>query len=171
MTQSISMYSASVPVFKQLLSAMHAILIKAEAHLRETGLSADSLLTARLYEDMFPLTRQIQIATDFSKGVCARLADIDVPVFEDNESSFDDLKRRIEKTIDFISSIQPALIDGSENKLIITRPGTPKEKKFDGLTYLLHYGIPQFFFHITTAYGILRHQGVVIGKIDYMGNF
>lgn len=171
MKQTISMYNASVPIFKQLLTALNAILDKAEAHIKEHSIAPNTLLHASLYPDMFNFIRQVQIATDFAKGVTARLAGVDVPAYEDNETSFSELKARVEKTLHFIVSINPEQINGSEEKEIITRPGTPKEKKFSGLSYLLHYGIPQFFFHVSTAYGILRNQGVEIGKRDYMGVF
>ena len=163
---TISMYQASVPVFKQLLTALQGILEKAQAHSE-----SESLLQASLFPDMFNFTRQVQIATDFAKGVSARLAGLDVPAFEDNESSFKELGARIEKTLQFIATIKPEQIDGSENNEIVTRPGTPKEKKFSGQSYLLSYGLPQFFFHVTTAYDILRSKGVEIGKRDYMGVF
>lgn len=168
---TISMYSASVPVFKQLLNALSAILAKADAHVAQQNMEAETLLQASLFPDMFNLTRQVQIATDFAKGVCARLAQIEVPVYEDNEDSLQALQERISKTVLFISSIKSTAIDGSEACEIITRPGTPKEKKFMGQDYLLHYGLPQFFFHVTTAYDILRNKGVEIGKRDYMGTF
>ena len=171
MNQTISMYNASVPVFKQLLTALNTILDKAESHVASHPVAASTLLQASLFPDMYNFTRQVQIATDFAKGVIARLAGVDVPAYEDNETSFPELKARIEKTLGFIASINPEQINGSESKEIITRPGTPKEKKFIGHNYLLHYGIPQFFFHITTAYDILRSQGVEIGKRDYMGSF
>ena len=161
------MYMASVPVFKQLLDALSGVLSKAEAH---SG-KVDTLLHASLFPGMFDLTRQVQIATDFAKGVTARLAGLDVPVYEDNEASFQELQARIAKTLLFLSSVTPHAIDGSEGREIMTRPGTPKEKKFNGQSYLLQYGLPQFFFHVTTAYAILRSQGVDIGKRDYMGLF
>lgn len=167
----ITMYSASVPVFKQLLQSLHALLCKAEAHALSAKLDPSTLLQARLFPDMYPLTRQIQIATDFAKGVTARLADREVPAFEDSEQSFEELKARITKTVAFIESVPPSAIEGSEAREIITRPGTPKEKHFTGENYLLHYGIPQFFFHVTTAYAILRSQGVAIGKLDFMGTY
>lgn len=171
MKQAISMYNASVPVFKQLLTALKAILDKAQTHIVSQGVDADSLLQASLYPDMFNFTRQVQIAADFAKSVTARLAGVDIPVYEDNETCFEALQARIEKTLLFISSIKPEEINGSEEREIITRPGTPKEKKFNGQSYLLHYGLPQFFFHVTTAYDILRNQGIEIGKKDYMGAF
>lgn len=167
---TISMYKASVPVFSQLLSALSNILTKAEVAVNNEK-KQDTLLQARLFPDMFDFTRQVQIATDFAKGVTARLAGVEVPVYEDNETTFEQLKERIAKTLHFIASIKPEAINGSEELEIITRPGTPKEKKFTGESYLLHYGIPQFFFHITTAYAILRANGIVIGKPDYMGVF
>lgn len=120
---------------------------------------------------MFHLIRQVQIATDFAKGVTARLAGMDVPVYEDNETTFEGLQRRITKTIGFISDVPANKIDGSENRDITTQAGTPKERKFTGQAYLLNYGLPQFFFHVNASYGILRHEGVPIGKRDYMGSF
>jgi len=166
---TISMYQASVPVFNQLLSSLSAILTKTEVHIASNKLDADAFLQAQLYPDMFNLTRQIQIAADFAKGVSARLAGLDVPMFEDNESNFAELKNRLEKTRHFISDIPASAIDGSEEREIVTQAGTPKEKRFKGQHYLLHYGLPQFFFHVNTAYAILRSQGVAIGKRDYMG--
>lgn len=168
---TISMYKASVPVFNQLLTSLSAILTKTEAHIAANKLDPESLLQARLYPDMFHLVRQVQIAADFAKGVSARLAGMDVPVYEDDESSFVELKLRLEKTRLFISDIPQTAIEGSEEREIITQAGTPKERRFRGQHYLLHYGLPQFFFHVTTAYAILRSQGVKIGKRDYMGIF
>ena len=165
------MYNASVPLFTQLLDALNTILDKAELHAQNKQIDPNTLLQASLFPDMFNFTRQVQIATDFAKGVAARLAGVEVPVYEDNEVSFNALQARIKKTVQFISSIAPTKIEGSEEREIITRPGTPKEKKFTGQAYLLSYGIPQFFFHLTTAYAILRSKGIDIGKRDYMGSF
>jgi len=170
MKQTISMYQASVPVFKQLLTALNAILEKTQTHIANHGIEEDTLLKASLFPDMYHFTRQVQIATDFAKSVSARLAGMEVPVFEDTEKNINDLRARIEKTLLFISKIKPEEINGSEEMEIITRPGTPREIKFSGLTYLLHYGIPQFFFHVTTAYDILRSKGIDIGKRDFMGS-
>ena len=166
---AISMYNASVPVFKQLLGSLSVILTKAEAHARDNQIDPNSLLQASLFPDMFNFIRQVQIATDFAKGVTARLAGMEVPAYEDNEVSFSELQARVAKTLLFISSVEPEKIEGSEGRKIVTRPGTPKERTFNGLSYLLHYGLPQFFFHVTTAYDILRNRGVVVGKLDYMG--
>jgi hypothetical protein len=168
---AISMHTASIPVFKQILNALSDILNKAETHATEKKIEPDALLQARLFPDMFPLSRQVQIAADFAKSVSARLACVDVPAYEDNEQSFADLRTRIAKTIAFVDTLQPAQIDGSEERAIILRPGTPKEQKFTGQAYLLHYGLPQFFFHVTAAYSILRHNGVEIGKRDFMGAY
>jgi uncharacterized protein len=167
----ISMYTASIPVFKQMLNSLSGILTKAEAHATEKKIDPNALLQARLFPDMFPLTRQVQIASDFAKGVSARLAGLDVPSYEDNEASFADLRARIAKTLTFIEEIKPAQIDGSEDKEVTIQAGTPREKKFAGQTYLLHYGLPQFFFHVGATYSILRHNGIEIGKRDYIGTY
>jgi hypothetical protein len=168
---TISLYAASVPVFKQMLTALGDVLAKAEAHATAKNIEPDALLQARLFPDMFQLIRQVQIAADFAKGVSARLAGIEPPKFDDTEKTFADLQALIAKTLAFIGSISPELINGQEDREIVTRQGTPKEKRFDAQTYLLGYGLPQFFFHVTTTYAILRHSGVEVGKRDYMGAY
>lgn len=168
---TISMYSASVPVFKQLLGALDANLAKAESHASEKKIEPQALLQARLFPDMFPLLRQVQVACDFAKSVAARLADVEIPGFEDSEQSFAELRERIAKTLAFLDGLQPAQFDQSEGREIVLRAGTPKERKLGGEAYLLNYGQPQFFFHITTAYAILRHNGVEVGKRDFMGAY
>jgi len=165
------MYTMSVPVFKQLLNSLSAILTKAEVLATEKKFEPIVLLDARLFPDMFPLIRQVQIATDFAKSVSARLAGVEVPVYDDNERTFADLQARIGKTLLFIESLTPAQFVGSETREIVLRPGTPKEKKMVGHTYLSNYGLPQFFFHVTTAYAILRHNGLEVGKGDFMGAY
>ena len=165
------MYTMSVPVFKQLLNSLSAILTKAEVLATEKKFEPIVLLDARLFPDMFPLIRQVQIATDFAKSVSARLAGVDVPAYDDNEQSFTELQGRIGKTLSFIESLTPDQFEGSETREIVLRPGTPKEKKMVGHTYLSNYGLPQFFFHITTAYAILRHNGLEVGKGDFMGAY
>jgi len=165
------MYTTSVLVFKQLLNSLSAILTKAEALATEKKFEPIVLLDARLFPDMFPLIRQVQIATDFAKSVSARLAGVEVPVYDDNERTFADLQARIGKTLLFIESLTPAQFEGSETREIVLRPGTPKEKKMVGHTYLSNYGLPQFFFHVTTAYAILRHNGLEVGKGDFMGAY
>jgi hypothetical protein len=168
---TISLYAASVPVFKQMLNSVSAILGKAEQHAAAKGIDPSVLLQARLFPDMFPLIRQVQIAADFARGVSARLAGVDVPKYEDNEETFAELQTLLGKTLAFVEGFAPAQIDGNEEREIITRPGTPKEKRFTGQSYLLTYGLPQFFFHVTTMYAILRHNGVEVGKRDYMGAY
>ncbi len=168
---TISLYAASVPVFKQMLGSLDALISKAEIHAADRKIEPEALLQARLFPDMFALTRQIQVACDFSRGVSARLAGLEVPKNDDTEGSFQELSNLINKTVAFLDGIDPASIDGQESREIVTRPGTPKERRFDAQTYLLSYGLPQFFFHVTTAYAILRHNGVEIGKRDYMGKY
>lgn len=165
------MYTHSVPVFKQLLTALKALLVQADAHAAAKSIEPDALLQARLYPDMFPLVRQVQIAADFSRGISARLAGIEVPVYEGKEKSFADLDALLARTLEFLDSVNSAQFDGSETKEIVLRPGTPKEKKLSGQAYLANYGLPQFFFHVTTAYNLLRHNGLSIGKRDYMGAY
>jgi uncharacterized protein len=165
---TISMYSASVPVFKQALASLSAILDKAQAHAAAKRIDPPALLQARLFPDMFPLARQIQLVTDFSKSACARLAGADVPKYEDTEQTFAELQARIAKTVAFIDSFKPAQIDGSEERQITIIVGS-NTLNFKGQAYLLHYALPQFFFHVTTAYAILRHNGIEIGKRDFIG--
>ena len=163
------MYTNSVPVFKQLLSALKAILTQADAHAVANSVEPDAFLQARLYPDMFPLVKQVQIAADFARGISARLADVDVPVYEGKEKSFADLDELLAQTMGFLESVNPSKFEGSETKEIVLRPGTPKEKKLSGQAYLANYGLPQFLFHVTTAYALLRHNGLPIGKRDFMG--
>ncbi len=168
---TISMYSASVPVFRQMLTSLSDILSKAEAHASAKNFEPGALLQARLFPDMFSLIRQVQIASDFAKGVPLRLARQEVPAYEDNEQSFADLQARISKTLALLDGLTEAQFAGSEEMDIVLRPGTPKERKMTGQQYLLGYGLPQFFFHVTTAYALLRHNGVEVGKKDFMGSY
>ena len=165
------MYNSSVPVFKQLLNSLSAILTKAEALAIEKKFEPKVLLDARLFPDMFPLSRQVQIATDFAMSVPARLAGVEVPAYDNNDQSFTELQDRISKALMFIDNLTPAQFENSETHEIILRLGTPKEKTLLGHTYLSNYGLPQFFFHVTTAYGILRHNGLEVGKGDFMGAY
>ncbi|MGD9583682.1 MAG: DUF1993 family protein [Lysobacterales bacterium] len=166
---SLSIHAASVPLFQQMLGSLKAILAKAEAHAEAKKIEPSALLGARLSPDMFPLTRQVQIACDFAKGVSARLAGVEVPVHEDNEQSFAELLARIDTVLTFIGGLPAAAFEGAETREIVLRPGTPKEMRFNGQDYLFRYGIPQFFFHLTTSYALLRHNGIEIGKRDFMG--
>ncbi len=165
------MYTSSVPVFRQLLTALKAMLAQADAHAAAKSIEPDALLQARLYPDMFPLVKQVQIAADFARGISARLAGVEVPTLEGKEKSFADLDGLLVQTLGFLDSVKSSPFDGSETKEIVLRPGTPKEKKLSGQAYLANYGMPQFLFHTTTAYAILRHNGLPIGKRDYMGAY
>jgi len=163
------MYLNSVPVFKQLLTALKAILAEGHAHVVANSIEPDAFLQARLYPNMFPLVKQVQIATDFARGVSARLAGVAVPIYEGKEKSFADLDALLVHTLEFLDSADSSKFEGSETNEIVLRPGTPKEKKLSGQAYLTHYGLPQFLFHVTTSYAILRHNGLPIGKRDFMG--
>jgi hypothetical protein len=166
-----TMYAASVPVFTQMLGGLNAVLGKAQAHAAEKNIEPSALTDARLFPDMFPLSKQVQIACDFARGITARLSGAEVPVYEDKEQTFDELRALVAKTHAFVIAQDASHFDGSAQCEIILRQGTPKEKRFTGEAYLLSYGLPQFFFHVTTAYALLRHNGVEIGKRDYMGAY
>ena len=166
-----AMYASSVPVFKQMLGGLAAILAKAEAHAVQKQIEPAALIQARLFPDMFPLGKQVQIACDFARGVSARLAGAEVPKYDDSEQSFEELRGLIARSIDFIDGFSPTQFADAAQREIVTRPGTPKERRFDGQSYLLSYGLPQFFFHVTTVYALLRHNGLEIGKRDYMGQY
>ncbi|MBC7944027.1 MAG: DUF1993 domain-containing protein [Burkholderiales bacterium] len=165
---TLSMYQASVPVFVRMLGNLFAILDKAMAHAEARKIDPAVLLNARLFPDMLPLAKQIQIAADFAKGTSARLGGVEVPKYEDNEASFAEFQARIRKTLEFVQSLSAAQIDGSEEREInITVGGNPMS--FKGMEYLLNFALPNFYFHMTTAYNILRHNGVEIGKRDFIG--
>lgn len=168
---TISMYAASVPLLKQVLQSLDAILSKAEAHASDKKIEPAALLQARLYPDMFPLVKQVQIASDNAKGIAARLAGVAIPSFPDTEQTFEELHARIAKTLDFINAITPEQVNGSEDRDVVVYKGSPYEMQFPGQTYLIHFGVPNFLFHVTTAYAILRHNGVDIGKDDFIGKF
>jgi hypothetical protein len=157
-----------VPVFVQLLKGLSGVLDKAEVHCAAKKIDPVVMAGARLIADMFPLSRQVQIACDFAKGVTARLAGVEVPAWEDNEKSLADLKVRIQKTITFIEGFKPTQIDGSEDRDISLKvAGNPVT--FKGQPYLLNFGMAHFYFHTAAAYSILRANGVDIGKRDYIG--
>jgi hypothetical protein len=162
-----TMYQASVPVFRQMLGALNACIDKAIAHAEAKKIDPAVFPQSRLYPDMLPFTRQITIACDFAKGASARLAGVEVPKFEDTETTLPDLKARIAKTLDFIGTLKPAQFDGAETR-DITIPLRGEQQVFKGQPYLLHYAMPNFYFHTTTAYAILRHNGVEIGKADFI---
>ena len=162
------MYNASVPVFIRMLGNLEAIIDKAIAHAAARKIDDSALIEARLFPDMFTFARQIRVATDISKGGIARLAGVDIPKFEDNEKTLAELKARVRKTIDFFAGIKPAQIDGTEDKAITLTVGG-NTLNFKGLDYLLNFVLPNFYFHVTTAYNLLRHGGIEIGKRDFLG--
>jgi len=168
---TVSLYDASVPVLKQMLGGLSDVLRKAQAHADEKKIDQAALLQARLFPDMFPLVRQVQIACDFAKSVPTRLAGVHAEAYDDTEQDFDQLQARIARTLALIDSLDPAAFEGSEDREIVLRPGTPKERRIVGKPYLFAYGLPQFFFHVNMAYALLRHNGVEIGKKDYMGAY
>ena len=166
---TISMYQASVPRFVNILGNLSNILDKAQAHIDAKKIADASLTSYRLFPDMLPMATQVQIACDTAKGVVARLAGVDIPAFEDNEKTLAELKARVAKTIAFIQTITPAQVDGTEDKDIVTKRGD-KETHYKGMQFLLGHAIPNFYFHVSTTYNILRHNGVEIGKRDFLGN-
>ena len=165
---SISMYQASAPRFANTLTNLSAILDKAKAHAEARKIDEQVLTSSRLYPDMFALARQVQIACDSAKGAVARLAGVEIPKHEDSEKTFDELKERIAKTLAFIATVKPAQIDGTEDKEVVLKL-QGKEVPFKGMQYLLGFAWPNFYFHVTTVYNILRHNGVEIGKRDFIG--
>jgi hypothetical protein len=164
----ISMYRASVPVFSRNLRNLIAILAKGEAWAVEKKVEPSVLLNYRLAPDMYTLTRQVQIATDMSKGCISRLAGVEIPSWEDKESSFAELTARLNKCIDYINGFTPGQIDGTERKVVTLQRKTG-DITYEGLPYLLEYVQPHVYFHCVTAYAILRHCGVPIGKQDFIG--
>ena len=165
---AISMYNASVPVFTRLLKNLDGFLDKAVVYADSKKIDHNTLLTARLAPDMLHLIKQVQIATDNAKGCVARLAGIDIPTYADSETTFADLKARIAKTLAFLAAIKPEQLIGSEDKDIVLNFG-PVKFEYKGLDYLLNFASFNVFFHVTTAYGILRHNGLDLGKRDFIG--
>jgi hypothetical protein len=163
----LSMYEATIPPLKLTLSNLAHILKKGEAHAEAKKIEPAVLLGARLFPDMYPLTRQVQIATDMSKGAAARLAGLEIPSYEDNETTFAELQARIEKTLAFICSVTPAQFEGAEKRNIELMVRKHK-MEFSGQDYLLKWVMPNVYFHVTTAYDILRHNGVELGKPDFL---
>jgi len=166
---AVSMYQASIPVFVKNLTNLRSILDKAAAHAQAKKFEDTVLVEARLYPDMFPLRRQVQIAADHAKGA-ARLAGVEPPTYEDNEKTLAELSERITKTIDYLGTLPPAEFEGGEDREI-TRPVRGKPTVFRGSTFLFGLAYPNFYFHVTTAYAILRHNGVEVGKADFIGGF
>lgn len=165
---AFTIYDASVPVFQQTLGSLLILLDKAEAHADEKGIEASALLNASLAPDMFNFIRQVQIATDHAKGCAARLAGLEIPKYEDNETTVAELRARIQKTLAFIGSVQPGQCAGAETRdLKLVFPWATYE--FTGQRYVTYWALPNFFFHAVTAYDILRQRGVAVGKADFLG--
>lgn len=166
---TVSLYAQSVPIFRQMLTSLSALLDKAEAHFATKRVAETTLCATRLIPDMFPLSRQVQIACDHAKNAPARLAGVEPPRFEDTETTVAELKMRIQKVLDYIATLDPAAIDAGATRAIQFPAGPNVKAEMVGSDYLPHYALPNFFFHVTTAYAILRSAGVEIGKRDYLG--
>ncbi|MBC7938849.1 MAG: DUF1993 domain-containing protein [Chitinophagaceae bacterium] len=166
---SISMHSASAPVLTRMLNNLLIWLDKAQAHAEARKFDSSNYLGLRLAPDMLPLVRQVQITSDTAKGCMARLAGVEMPKWDDTEASLDDLRARVRKTLEYVASFSPAQIDGSDARevLLPTRQGEPR--RFEGETFLKHFALPNFFFHLTTTYALLRNAGVELGKSDFLG--
>ena len=165
------MYNASVPVFQQLLGGLDVILATAARHAADKKIEPVALTQARLFPDMFPLTVQVKIACEFARSVSAQLSGQQVAKFDGEISTFADLHALIAHTLNTIGTLTAAQFDGSESREVVLRPDTPMERRLSGEAYLLHYGMTQFVFHVTTAYALLRHNGLEIGKRDFLGKF
>ncbi|MEN2673606.1 DUF1993 domain-containing protein [Herbaspirillum huttiense] len=165
---TITLYQASIPLLVRGLNTLSTLLDKAEQHAGENQLDTQQLLSARLYEDMYPLSAQIQRASDTAKATASRLSGVAAPAFADNETSFDELQARINKTLLFLETVAPETVDGQEERAV-TMKLRGEERTLTAQEYLTVFGLPNFLFHVTTAYGILRHQGVKLGKMDFLG--
>jgi len=166
---TVSMHAMSVPIFVRTLGNLAAILDKAAAHAQAKKIDPAVLLGSRLYPDMFALTRQVQLASDFAKGAVARLIGQDPPKFDDDETTIEQLQARIARTLDFVRGVDPGAFDGAETREISLKVRDTVQKHA-GLAYLIHIALPNFFFHATTAYDILRHNGIELGKRDFIGS-
>lgn len=165
---TLSMYSASVPVFSRMLKNLLAVFEKAEAYAAEQNIDLQTFVETRLAPDMIPLSGQVQIATDGAKGVSSRLAGKPLPSWPDDEKTFAELKQRLQKAIDYLATFSPEDFVGSDDRTVTIKING-HDTELTGETYLLNRGLPNFYFHVTTAYDILRHKGVPIGKKDYLG--
>jgi hypothetical protein len=164
----MSFYDASVPAFLQILGSLQGVLTKAEAFCKAKNVAPEVLLGARLYPDMFPLTRQIQTACDFAAKTCARLTSSEVPAIPDTEKTFEELKQRLASTVDYVRAFTPSQFEGAESR-DISFPVGPTTMTLKGQQFLSHFALPNFYFHASIAFGILRHNGVEIGKRDFLG--
>jgi uncharacterized protein len=162
-------YEATVPAFLQILGSLTGILAKAEAHCKAKNIKPDVLLGARLYPDMLPLSRQIQLVCDFAGKSCARLSHSEVPTTPDTETTFDELRQRLANTIDYVKAFKPAQLDGADQRDVTFPVGPSNTMTLKGQQFLNNFAFPNFYFHAATAHGILRHNGVEIGKRDFLG--
>ena len=165
----MSFYDGSVPAFLQILGSLTGILTKAEVHCKAKNIQPDVLLGARLYPDMLALSKQIQLACDFAAKGCARLTQSEVPSTPDTEKTFDELKARLGKTADYVKAFKPAQFDGADARDVTFPAGPDKTMTVKGQQFLSHFALPNFYFHAATAHDILRHNGVEIGKRDFLG--
>ena len=165
----MSLHAVAVPTFQQTLKGLSTVIGKAEAHCEAKKIPQDALLVARLFPDMFTFTRQVQSASDFAAKTCARLANVEVPTTPDTEKSFEELQQRIAKTVDYVKSFKPAQFDGGDTREVTFPIGPSNTMTMKGQQYLLNFAFPNFYFHAATAHGILRHNGVEIGKRDFLG--
>ena len=165
----MSFYEATVPAFQQLLSSLSGLLTKAEAHCKAKNIQPDVLLSSRLYPDMLPFSKQIQLVSDFAAKSCARLTHGDVPSTPDTEKSFEELRQRLAKTIAYVNAFKPAQFEGADTKDVTFPTGPDKTMTLKGQAFLSNVAFPNFYFHAATAHGILRHNGVEIGKRDFLG--
>jgi uncharacterized protein len=165
----MSFYDATVPLFTQMLTALAGLLNKAEVHCQAKGIQPEVLLSARLYPDMLPLSKQVQLASDFAAKSSARLAHVEVPSIPDTEKSFDELRQRLAKTVDYLKTFKPEQFEGAEAKDITFPVGPSASLTLNGQQFINRFAFPNFFFHTSIAHGILRHNGVEIGKRDFLG--
>ena len=165
----MSFYDATVPAFLQILGSLSGLLTKAEAHCEAKKIQPEVLLSARLYPDMLPLTKQIQIASDFAAKSCARLTGSEVPTTPDTEKTFEELRQRLAKTVDYVKTFKPAQFDGADTRDVTFPIGPTNTLTLKGRQFVNNFAFPNFYFHAATAHGILRHNGVEIGKRDFLG--
>jgi len=165
----MSLHETAIPAFLQILGSLSGLLNKAEAYCKSKNVQPEVLLGARLYPDMLPLSRQIQLACDFSSKACARLTQSELPSVPDTEKTFEELRQRLARASDYIKAFTPAQFEGAENRDVTFPIGPERTMTLKGRQFLIHYAFPNFYFHATTAHGILRHNGVEIGKRDFMG--
>jgi uncharacterized protein len=165
----MSFHDAAVPAFLQILGSLTGLITKAEAHCKAKNIQPEVLLGARLYPDMLPLSRQVQLACDFAGKACARLTGSEVPSTPDTEKTFDELRQRLSKTIDYVKTFKPTQFDGADARDVTFPIGADKSLTLKGQQFLSAFAFPNFYFHAATAHGILRHNGVEVGKRDFLG--